>query len=434
MTYKESLAFLYGLQKHGIKLGLQKPFEIMSALGNPHHAYRIIHIAGTNGKGSTSAIIASLLRSHGFKVALFTSPHIYSFTERIVVDGKEIAPKEVVSLTHELKDTLRHITAITFFEFVTAMAFVYFKRCDVQWAVIETGLGGRLDATNVVMPEVSVITKIDYDHQEYLGDTLSKIASEKAGIIKPEVPVVSSAQAPEALQVLLDKAGDRLSLYGRDFEGILKTVNLQSITFDYRCKDLHMDNLTLSLAGRHQLQNASIALKAVKKALKTAFKPQVVVQALASVRWQGRLQIIKDSPLTIIDGAHNPNAMLTLRDFINDCLADRHKILILAMMSDKAISEALRILLPLFDEVIFTSIRYERSTEAKELSRIASSLGYSRFSLCIKAADAIDLAYSLATTQSVIVITGSFYLLGEVLEHLGYDCTLRDLSERYVKA
>src|SRR4030043_714236 len=267
MSYSDTINYIYNLQKHGTKFGLSNITRLVSIFGNPHESFLSVHVAGTNGKGSTSAFIASLLKVSGLKVGLFTSPHLVSFTERIRVNSEEITEYEVMSLTEEIRGKVVDFSP-TFFEVVTALAFLYFQRKRIDIAVIEVGMGGRLDATNILMPEVSVITRIDYDHREYLGDTLSEIAYEKAGIIKDSKPVVISSQAPDVLEVIEAKAKEKNSevyLYGRDFSAVLKREDPSGICFDYFGGDsFDIHDLYLPLIGEHQMQNATVAIKAVE--------------------------------------------------------------------------------------------------------------------------------------------------------------------------
>ena len=270
MSYDETIRYLYNLQKYGIKFGLENITRLMSALRDPHTAFPSVHVAGTNGKGSTSAIIASVLQASGFRTGLFTSPHLVSFTERIRIDGQEISETDVIALAGEVRDIASGLEDFspTFFEVVTAMAMLYFKRNRTDMAVIEVGMGGRLDATNIITPEVSVITGISYDHKEFLGSSLGDIAREKAGIIKKRIPVAVSDQGPEALAVLENKALEQeaqLFLYGRDFASALKKSDVSGICFDYHSGEgLAIQDLALPLPGEYQMQNASLAIKAVE--------------------------------------------------------------------------------------------------------------------------------------------------------------------------
>lgn len=442
-SYNDSIDYLYGLQKHGIKLGLEKTFKILSYIGEPQNDFYSIHVAGTNGKGSVSAMIASIMMFHGFKVGLFTSPHLVSFTERIRINNEEISESDVVKLTEEIKFKIQSsrfkMPEPTFFEFVTAMAFTYFSRNKVDWAVIETGMGGRLDATNVVIPKVSVITKIDYDHKEFLGDTLSKIASEKAGIIKQHIPIVIARQSLEAEKVILEISKERSSslfIYDRDFNGKIKDSGIEGIVFDYFDSHSSIRDIYCPLAGRHQLENGSVAIKASILALESVskkFDEELIKRGIANVRWRGRLEIISRDPLIMIDGAHNPGAAETLASFIRENLEGYKIILIIGIMSDKDAEGILKPLLPLMDEIIFTAPKYERAANPYNLSRIASLMGYSsNVTKSIK--EAISMAEEISKgvdkEKPLILITGSFYTIGEALEDLGERGTLSTLREK----
>ncbi|MDI6800925.1 MAG: folylpolyglutamate synthase/dihydrofolate synthase family protein [Thermodesulfovibrionales bacterium] len=446
-NYYDAVNYLYGLQKYGIKLGLKKTEDILSKIGNPHKNLLSVHVAGTNGKGSVSAMIASILMAQGFKVGLFTSPHLVSFTERIRINNKQISESEVVSLTNEIRFEIRNskfeIPEPTFFEFVTAMAFLYFVRNKIDWAVIETGMGGRLDATNVITPAVSVITRIGYDHKEFLGETLSDIAKEKAGIIKRGIPVVSAQQEQKAEDVIFTKAKEENSpivAYGKDFKGILKSSDINGIGFDYHDPELithdsKLENLFVPLPGEHQLFNACIAIKAAMLALMQNTEYEIrnlklIREGLASTKWHGRLEIVKNEPLIMIDGAHNPEAANALSDFIRKHLGDRRIILIIGIMSDKDIDGILRPLLSLASDVIFTTPDYGRAASPEKLSEYAASLGYcSKVTGSVK--EAIDTAIKISdeSSHSLILITGSFYTIGEAMETLGENAIMGDLRE-----
>ncbi len=490
MSYNETINYLYNLQKHGIKFGLSNISRLMSALDNPHESFLSIHVAGTNGKGSTSAIIASILKTAGLKVGLFTSPHIVSFTERIRVNSKEITEEEVVSLTDEIRKKISSFGKLrmhsepvelspTFFEVVTAMTLLYFKRKNIDIVVIEVGMGGRLDATNIITPEVSVITNISYDHREFLGDTLKEIANEKAGIIKKGIPVVSSLQNVEAedvIKTVADEKGSPLFIYGKDFKGILKSSNLEGITFDYFDRTTILENLFLSLVGEHQLVNSCIAIKAAIIALKGCYRLQVascrskdekhstfnvhhltnfVRDGLKNVKWPGRLEIVRKDPPILIDGAHNPAAAIALSKALEKNFLGRYKriILILGIMGDKDIKGIMEPLLPLASEIILTSPDYERAASPARLADIAASLGFPEARIAPTVRDAIEMAiedsYTLHVTSCklkdnknstletynsklnspLIVITGSFYTIGEAKEAIGQKGVLTRLRE-----
>jgi len=429
MGYDETLSYLYGLQKHGLKFGLDNIRSMLSLLGEPQRAFRSIHIAGTNGKGSTSAMIERLLREAGFRTGLFTSPHILSFTERIRISGAEIEEADVIGLTDEIRRVIGDMNP-TFFEFVTAMGFLYFMRKDVEIAVIEVGMGGRLDATNLIEPEVSVITPIGLDHKEFLGRNLKEIALEKAGIIKKGIPVVSASQEPPALEVIENRAKEassRLFLEGRDFESVLRGHYPDGIVIDYRSPYSELKDIKVSLRGRHQAQNSALAIRAVEEIVKGDILN--LKDALSDIIWQGRLERVSNEPEIIIDGAHNPHSAKTLRYAVEELYPEREITLILGIMSDKDIEGILRELLPISDEVIFTAPNYERAEPPHRLRDRALSLGYrARVADSIK--DAIGIAKTLKP-KNLILITGSFYTIGEAKEALGYKATLMDLRESF---
>ena len=304
----------------------QRSFSFIRQSAKP---FSSVHIAGTNGKGSTSVIIASILQAAGFRTGLFTSPHLVSFTERIRVNNEEIAESDVVSLAEEIRFKIqdsRFKMTPTFFEFVTAMGLLYFKRKNIDWAVVETGMGGRLDATNVLLPEASVITSINYDHSEFLGNTISAIAEEKAGIIKDGVPVITSAQEPSVMDAIKKKTEEKnasLFIYGRDFSAAIKTEDTSGSVFNYNGGN-NFEDLVISLPGRHQVLNAALALKTIEvisqKPLPNTSRlnPDTIRAGLGNIKWQGRLEFISKEPPILIDGAHNPSAATILADSLKE--------------------------------------------------------------------------------------------------------------------
>ncbi|TAL25971.1 MAG: bifunctional folylpolyglutamate synthase/dihydrofolate synthase, partial [Nitrospirae bacterium] len=440
------------------KLGLENTVRLLSCFGNPQNDFPSIHVAGTNGKGSTSAMTASILRSAGFKVGLFTSPHLVSFTERIRINNEEITENEVVELADEIREAASTMEDFspTFFEVVTVMGFLYFKRKNVDLAVVETGMGGRLDATNVLVPEVSVITGISHDHKEFLGDTISAIAGEKAGIIKQVIPVVTALQEPTVMDIIEKKArekGSDLFVYGRDFSVEAKSEDISGSVFDY-FGDCKLKGISIPLAGRHQILNASLALKTSEVLIKRAayyasrLTPAAVKAGLENIRWPGRLEFISDNPPIVIDGAHNPSASVVLADSLRKNFLKAYPgiILVMAIMSDKDIKGIMSPLLPLASEIIFTAPAYERAAQPEILARHAAALGFTNTHITGTVKDAIEMAIAKAEIRDLglgvsrtnpqtlnpkplILITGSFYTIGEAVEALGGKGVLSRLRE-----
>jgi dihydrofolate synthase/folylpolyglutamate synthase len=451
MSYSETIQYLYNLQKYGIKFGLDNIRRLSRAFDQPHTAYGSIHVGGTNGKGSTSALIASILKHAGFRVGLFTSPHLVSFTERIKVDGLEITEHEVIDLAEEIRDVVARSEedfSPTFFEVIVMMAFLYFERKQVDVAVFEVGMGGRFDATNIIAPLVSVITSIDYDHKEFLGETLQEIAREKAGIIKSGVPVVVSPQERETMEVIKQKAhGENAQLYtfGEEFWSFLKRETTSEIYFDYHSSNpVEIRDIRLPLTGEYQMHNASVAIKAAVIALEQlqvgVLQNQrdriisMIRNGLAETQWPGRLEMIHESPPIIIDGAHNPAAANALAKTLKRNYLEEYRslIIVIGIMGDKDARGIMEPLLPLASEVIFTAPQYSRAAAPETLSRIAQSLGYLHVRIARTVKDAVAMAREQAgdnSCPSLVVITGSFYTIGEAKEVIGATGVLSRLRE-----
>jgi dihydrofolate synthase/folylpolyglutamate synthase len=434
MSYGSTIDYLYGLQKYGTKFGLDNIRRLTAELGDPQRSYKAVHVAGTNGKGSTSAALESILRTAGVATGLFTSPHLISFTERIRVNGNAIPEDDVVRLGARVRSIAERIDDFspTFFEVTAAIAFLYFREMRVAWAVTEVGMGGRLDATNIIVPEASVITSIGYDHREFLGNTLREIAGEKAGIIKKGVPVVTAAQEPEALEIIDKKAreaGSNLYTYGRDFSGKLRTDDVRGIRFDYSGTNSYED-LYLGLAGEHQVMNASVAVRASEVVMEKY--PGIscdVRKGLSLTTWPGRLEVIKEHPLMILDGAHNPQSAEVLARHIRKIRSRYQRVvLVLGIMGDKDREEIMKPLLRVADEIIFTAPAYSRAASPESLAATAASLGYAS-KTARTVADALLLAEDLSAEGDLIVISGSFYTIGEAKEALGHKGVLSRLRE-----
>jgi dihydrofolate synthase/folylpolyglutamate synthase len=416
MTYSSAVTYLYSLQKHGIKLGLETMKELTGRLGMPQTRYRALHIAGTNGKGSTAAMAAAVLQAAGYRVGLYTSPHLVEFRERIRVNGDMIEESQVALLTEQLKALCGEGLSPTFFEYTTAMAFQHFADSGVDVAVIEVGLGGRFDATNVVTPMASAVTTIAFDHQEYLGSTLASIAFEKAGIIKPRVPVVVGRLEDEAWRILEQVARERQAPLVR-LDDEFRTEGETPRRFSYRGPGMQYDGLNCALEGRHQLDNAACAL-----ALLGAAAPQgipvteeAVRAGLGLVDWAGRLEVIDRRPTILLDGAHNPAAATALADYL--LRSDRFRlfrpvVLVLGMMRDKNHRGFVEPLRGLVDEVVLTQSDLPRTATAPELRASTGGL-FPHPYVVPSLTEAMALARQLATPDGLICVTGSLMLVGE---------------------
>ena len=417
MNYEETIDFLCRIQGHGIRLDLGPAERLLAAAGRPHERYRVIHVGGTNGKGSTAAMLASMLGAAGYSVGLYTSPHLIDFTERIRVDGRPIGRDQVVGLTEDLRAVLPADIEPTFFEFTTAMAFLAFARAGVDVAVVEVGMGGRLDATNVVRPLVSVVTNVDLDHQRYLGDTVGAIAREKAGIIKPGVPVVTGAVHPDALAVLAEVAagrGSSLTVVGRD----VRVTGPSPALFAYEGVAERLDGLTCPLLGRHQMANATTALAAIEHARDRGLSvPSAAIRlGLAQVRWEGRLEVVKRRPLILVDGAHNPAGADALAEFLRAESARRpgaRLVVVFGILEDKDLRGIIERVGPLADEVVLTESGYHRAASVEALRTAASSLTVP-VRLVPDLARAVEETEARLAADDWCVVTGSLYTVGEV--------------------
>lgn len=447
--YNETENYLYGLQKHGIKFGLKNSRGLMGILGEPQKSFRSVHIAGTNGKGSTASIIASILRETGFKVGLYTSPHLISFTERIKVNNSPVLESDVIRLVSFIRKAITNADINpTFFEFVTAMALYYFAHKKVDWAVVEVGMGGRLDATNILLPDVSVITNISLEHREFLGESLSAIAAEKAGIIKPSVPVVTAATHHEALKVLEGTARDlksEIHVIDRDFKGTLSSMNEGHIVFDYTGINplsksrKEYRNLALRTSGRHQVLNASVALRTceVIESKGLIISDEAVKNGLLNSDFSGRLEWISRTPPVLIDSAHNPEAAAVLADTVKEIFLSKKIILIMGIMNDKDIEGILKPLIQISDVIILTKPKGERAASPEKLEEGIKSLG-KKGSVNLRSAtilttgtvvEAIELAKTICRNDQIILVTGSFYTTGEAKEILGQTGVFANLRE-----
>ena len=429
MTYSSAVAYLFRLQKHGIQLGLETMTALTMRLGMPQTRYRTLHIAGTNGKGSTAAMAAAMLQAAGYRVGLYTSPHLVEFRERIRVNGEMIAESRVAQLTEQLQTLCQPDLSPTFFEDTTAMAFQHFADSGVDVAVLEVGLGGRFDATNVVTPMACAITTISLDHQEYLGSTHSSIAFEKAGIIKPGVPVVLGRLDDDAWRTIEQVARDRQAPVFRINENF-HTEGETPQQFSYRGLGMRYDGLTCALEGQHQLDNAACALALLGAAVPQgiAVTSEAARAGLRTVNWAGRLEVADRRPTILLDGAHNPAAATVLADFLTRSGRShpfRPVVLVLGMMRDKDHRGFVEPLRGLVDEVVLTQAGLPRAATAQELQASLGGL-LSHPHVVPSVRDAMALARQLATPEGLVCVTGSLMLVGECKAWL-HGCVLSPL-------
>lgn len=411
MEIKPALDKLFSLHQFGIKLGLESTLLLLDQIGNPHKKLKCFHIAGSNGKGSTASFIASILVEHGYKVGLYTSPHFVRFNERIKINGREISDEKIVQFVSKLEKYIDECRP-TFFELTTALAFKYFAEEKVDYAVIETGLGGRLDATNVIDPLASVITSISLEHTAHLGNTLEKIASEKAGIIKKKKPVFIGTIPQTAENVIVDKANEEnsKSFLSKDF--VAKNEDHLIVL----SKESKYKIYETPLPGDHQLANAALAIKAASETIGN-IEPLAVSRGIQNVlqnsKLEGRYEVFNDCPRVIFDSAHNPEGVgVFIEQFSKEYRNFEEKILIFGAMKDKSISSMLSCLVPFFTQIMVTSIKDERAANPEEIKVLVNDPK-------IKVAD-LDSAFEyladfLKTPQNAcLVILGSMYLLGEI--------------------
>ena len=414
LSYEDAVAYLFGLQKYGIKFGLSKTSNLLKAFGNPHLHQKYIHIAGTNGKGSVSAMLESILMNSGLKVALYSSPHLVRFTERFRINGKEIPPGQVADLVKDLKRVIDPTQPPTFFEVTTAMALIYFAREKPDISIMEVGMGGRLDATNVIRPMASVITNISLDHQSFLGPRLTDIAGEKAGIIKPGIDLVTAATQPQVIKVFSDTCKRRKAPFWRVGKEIRYRRNGAQLNY-YGMGRIERD-LDLGLLGKHQLRNAALALAVIELIERRGFtvSSDHIREGLNKTRWPGRMQVVSKKPLIILDGAHNPDAMRILVNSMRDAFQWKHLILVLGVMGDKDIPRIIKRIIPIADYVIYTRPEYYRAAEPQVLMKEAAPLR-KKGEIIPTIPEALRKAKERSGPGDVILVTGSLFTVGEAM-------------------
>ncbi|MCR4434887.1 MAG: folylpolyglutamate synthase/dihydrofolate synthase family protein [Clostridiales bacterium] len=422
MNYSEALEYIHGTKKFGWKLGLHNIGTLLELMGNPHRKLKYVHVAGTNGKGSTVAFISSILAEAGYKVGIYTSPYLEKFTERIRINGDDIPETELARITGFVKEKVdlmveRGENHPTEFEIVTAIAFQYYfeSKCDI--VVLEVGLGGRFDSTNIIdTPLAAVITTINYDHMEYLGNTLSKIAFEKAGIIKKGGDVVLYPQQPEPEKVFLDACRERnCTLHQVDFSRLcLKEYGMEGQVFDLGS----YKELKISLLGKHQLKNAAVAVKTVEvlREKGIGIDEAAVRKGLMNAKWPGRLEVLCKEPVFLIDGAHNLEGVKNLAQNLSLYFPGKKVIFIFGVLKDKDYKSMAEVISPLAGRFITVTPENERAMDAKDLAILLKS-----YCKNVDASDtieeAIEKSIALATSDDVICAFGSLYYIGDVRKH-----------------
>jgi dihydrofolate synthase / folylpolyglutamate synthase len=434
MNYDTAVRYLLSLgrelaaptQAAAAKFDLENISVLLARMGRPDRAYPSAHIAGTNGKGSTAAFLESIVRHARFRTGLNTSPHLEKINERIRIGGEEISDEafadvltRLLSTTEELLATGKLRAHPTYFECVTAMAFQYFAEQRVEFGVFEVGLGGRLDATNILTPVVSVITRIDFDHENFLGHSLREIAAEKAGILKPAVPVILAQQPAEAREVVLARAGELRSPVIETSKAYkIDGPLLQEGCFRARVTEVSTGwelDLAPRLPGRFQLQNAMNAVAAARLLCERGFRisDEDMAAGVAATVWPGRIEKLQSHPDVYLDGAHNPSAARELATFWEENFAGRKIYLLYGALRDKAVDEVAGLLFPFATQVIFTEPRTARAISAARLAEIAGHHA-GQSSVIADAEQALDYALSKATSGDAVFITGSLYLVGQL--------------------
>jgi len=443
LTYNQALDYLYSFVDYSLKksselakadFNLDRMRALMVLLGNPEQKYPSLHVAGTKGKGSTSALMASALTAAGYKTGLYTSPHLQDYVERIQVDGRPISHAQLVKLVEQVKPHVAAVPKLTTFEITTALGFLHFAQQNVEAAVIEVGLGGRLDATNVVTPRVSVITSLSYDHMAVLGNTLTLIAGEKAGIIKPGIPVVSSPQKDEALVVLERVARERhalLMLVGREVLFAAGERSLDGQTLSVSSKQKAEDRkreaegrnqeaennqesviLRVPLLGQHQVVNAATAYAALKSS-GLGISDEAIQKGFAAVSWPCRFEIVCREPLVVIDSAHNADSARRLRQALDDYFPGRPVIWIFAILEDKDAAGMLTELAPRLTRVIATQADHPRALEVEKIVVLVQQAGIPVEAVKSPSA-ALVRALELASDHAIVLSAGSVAFAGEV--------------------
>lgn len=424
MNYKESLKYIADTHKFGIRLGLDCTGKLLELLGNPQENLKVVHVAGTNGKGSVCSFVANILKEEGYKVGLYTSPYLETFTERIRVNGENIPEDDVARIITLIKDKIdimvsEGYSSPTEFEIVTAMAFYYYNEQKMDYVVLEVGLGGRYDSTNVIKnPLVSVLVSISLDHIGVLGDTIGKIAYEKAGIIKENGTAIVYKQVKEAENVIKEVCKEKNANYIEvNFDNInIKKSDIYSQVYDCDIMGEKFDDIEIKLIGDHQINNSVVALNVIKylrdnKNVKIS--NEAIRIGLLTTKWPGRIEKIKENPMFIIDGAHNEDGAKSLAKALDKNFPNKKLTMLIGMLADKDIDSVLEILMPKFDKVITTTPNNDRAISSEELKKKISKYIDNVISID-NIEDAVNYTLNNSKEDDVIISAGSLYMIGVV--------------------
>jgi dihydrofolate synthase / folylpolyglutamate synthase len=414
-SYNDCLKTMYSLRRYGIILGLDTIGNILQGLGNPQDTFNCIHVAGTNGKGSIASALATILHISGYNVGLYTSPHLVSFNERICINNRQISNEDVVESYAAVKSVPTPSREPTFFEFATAMAFYAFGKKNVDWAVIETGMGGRLDATNIIKPALSIITNISLEHKAFLGNTIAEITREKGGIIKDKVPLVTGVKQKNAISVLKTMSDSRFAQFYRLGEAF--RIRRTNGTFTYFGLENVWRDMRTGLNGAHQIDNAALVLASCEILNKNKLDLSLnhIKDGLVQNRWPGRLEMVSESPLILLDGAHNFIAARNLAGYLSENLSDRNITLVIGILDDKPCAPMLKSLIPPCSKVILTRPKIDRALPPEKLYPIAREM-IADIQIIPDVDKAVTHAIETASPKDAICIAGSLYVVGEAKE------------------
>jgi dihydrofolate synthase / folylpolyglutamate synthase len=419
MLYQEFLETIYRKYSGNVRLELDRMRNLLAAMGNPQNSLRGLHIAGTNGKGSVCATLEALSLAHGFRTGLNTSPHLIDYTERFRIEGNDLPFQRVLDVFHRYEEEFERWDA-SFFEITTAIAFQIFKDENLHTAIIEVGLGGRLDATNIFTPDICAITTIGLDHVKTLGGTLELIAAEKAGIIKPGIPLVLGRIDESPLKVITAKAEEMSApvyIYGRDFKTRIRKADVSGVKFDYSFGGYSFNTLHTNLLGEHQCVNLAVALTSFLLYLEKRGLPcdeQAIHEALQQINWMGRMQVLSTAPVIIIDGAHNVQGVNALLLSLQKIFPDRKFSFLLSILADKNFGEMLKLFAPVADKVWIAQNQSDRAASVEEQAEILQECGVA-WESATSVGEAFRLAKAELKPDDILICGGSLYTVGEVL-------------------